>query len=142
MSNNNNNNNRIVAAVPNSLLKSRSGSRSKSAKQNPGIDQMSHSKSLAANRAIIGSRGGNSQVITEISEGGHLGNLKLQNNSLSNNMTAGAGKMGGLAMASISSHNLGIRGSNDFNRRISQSPYSIQAKLGNQINVSVAPLLS
>ena len=54
----------IVGAVPNSLLtkKSRSSSRSKSAKHNTGVaaatgDQMSHSKSLAGNRGIM-SRGG------------------------------------------------------------------------------------
>jgi len=48
---------KITGAVPNSLLtqKSRSGSRSKSAKNaKPALaDQTSHSKSLAANRAIL-----------------------------------------------------------------------------------------
>ena len=46
---------KIVAAVPNSLLtqKSRSGSRSKSAKQNGISEQMSHSKSLATGQQAI-----------------------------------------------------------------------------------------
>ena len=61
----------IVGAVPNSLLtkKSRSSSRSKSAKHNTGVaaasgtDQMSHSKSLAGNRGIM-SRGGTTNNIS------------------------------------------------------------------------------
>ena len=45
-------------------------------------------------------------------------------------------------MASISSHNLAINKSNDFNRRIAQSPYSFQSKLTSQINVSTSQALA
>ena len=71
---------KIVAAVPNSLLtqKSRSGSRSKSAKATQpqiGSDQMSHSKSLAGNRAIFGVSG---QRATDLSA---KHQLQLQQNN-------------------------------------------------------------
>jgi len=45
------------------------------------------------------------------------------------------GRTGALAVASISSHNLGINRSNELSRRISQSPYSFQTRIGSQINV-------
>jgi len=111
---------KIVAAVPNSLLtqKSRSGSRSKSAKQHGISDQIKHSKSLAGNQGIsttVGVRGGG---ISEPHADDRL-QLQAQTNSL-----IGGGRVGSLAMASISSHNLAINRSNELNRRVSQSPYS------------------
>ena len=130
---------KIVAAVPNSLLtqKSRSGSRSKSAKATQQHiatqgEHMSHSKSLAGNRGIAARH---NEIMTEPGhhQHHHHAHHQIQNNSNSQSiqLTGGIGKVGGLAMASISSHNLAINKSNDLNRRISQSPYSFQAKLNN-----------
>ena len=39
-------------------------------------------------------------------------------------------------MASVSSHNLVVNKSNDFNRRVSQSPYSFKSRLNAPITVS------
>ena len=47
--------------------------------------------------------------------------------------TGGVGRIGGLAMASISSYNIAnINRQNDLNRHISTSPYSIQSRLASQ----------
>ena len=67
---------------------------------------MSHSKSLAGNRGIAARH---NEIMTE--PGGHHHHLaQIQNNSQSIQLTGGVigGKVGGLAMASISSHNLAI----------------------------------
>ena len=99
---------------------------------------MSHSKSLAGNRGIAARH---NEIMTEPGHHPHHHHhpnhaAQIQNNnSQSIQLTGGIGKVGGLAMASISSHNLAINKSNDLNRRISQSPYSFQAKLNNQIHV-------
>ena len=134
---------KIVAAVPNSLLtqKSRSGSRSKSGKGGHGqqqqqlhgnTEQMSHSKSLAANRGILGmGGGGGSHSGTNVSAATNEHGIQSNSHNIQFR-----GRVGGLAMASISSHNLATNKSNELNRRISQSPYSFQARFNNQINVS------
>ena len=116
---------KIVAAVPNSLLtqKSRSGSRSKSAKQHGISDSMSHSKSLATNQQAISTavRAMHGGGVTEASDHGDRQPLQVNQQ-----MSGGVGRIGGLAMASISSYNLAnINRPNEMNRRIASSPYSI-----------------
>ena len=104
---------RIVAAVPNSLLmnKSRSGSRSKSGKNTKtegGTIQQTSSN--LAQKSMAGMKG-----ITMYS--GRDGASKPMSHSI--NQGAGIGRTASLAIGSVSSHNLVINKSNDFNRRVS-----------------------
>lgn len=63
---------------------------------------MSHSKSLTGNRGMAARH---TDIMTEPG----MGHLQIQNNNSQNiNLTGGIGRVGGLAMASISSHNLAI----------------------------------
>lgn len=86
---------KIVAAVPNSLLtnNSRSGSRSKSAKTRHGIPEhnQAQSKSLAANRGLMQTGGSTRDNIPA-----SLGPSSMQPGP----------RVGSLALASASSHNL------------------------------------
>lgn len=105
---------------------------------------MHHSKSLAGGTGRGGVMGREGGVIRGGIDVGEqmmaVSHLQLQNSSNSQSMT-GKGRSGGLAMASISSHNLGINKSNDMNRRIAQSPYSFQAaKLASNTNVGLSTL--
>ena len=120
---------RIVAAVPNSLLmnKSRSGSRSKSGKQRTEGGTIQQPQSNLAKKNMAGMKG-----ITMYS--GRDGASKPISHSI--NQGAGIGRTASLAMGSISSHNLVVNKSNDFSRRVSQSPYSFKTRINAPATVS------